>query len=128
MAPITPTSPSNLAEPFGLGRNPLFTHWDNVHAQERLLREKFGVTRLALVYGWSMGRPAGAALGGFVPRPRSPHLRGVHVGAHQPAQQGVPGRHPRDAGSASGLPRSRTIWCAPGKAISCAATEKTSCR
>ena len=49
------TSPSNLAEPFGLGRNPLFTHWDNVHAQERLLREKFGITRLALVYGWSMG-------------------------------------------------------------------------
>ncbi|MDX2158465.1 MAG: alpha/beta fold hydrolase [Hyphomicrobiaceae bacterium] len=49
------TSPSNLAEPFGLGRNPVFTHWDNVHAQERLLRERFGVTRLALVYGWSMG-------------------------------------------------------------------------
>ena len=49
------TSPSNLAEPFGLGRNPLFTHWDNVHTQERLLREKFGITRLALVYGWSMG-------------------------------------------------------------------------
>ncbi|HET6927104.1 MAG TPA: alpha/beta fold hydrolase, partial [Hyphomicrobiaceae bacterium] len=49
------TSPSNLEEPFGRGRNPLFTHWDNVHAQERLLREKFGVTRLALVYGWSMG-------------------------------------------------------------------------
>jgi homoserine O-acetyltransferase len=49
------TSPSNLTEPFGLGRNPLFTHWDNVHAQERLLREKFGVTRLALAYGWSMG-------------------------------------------------------------------------
>ena len=49
------TSPSNLAEPFGLGRNPIFTHWDNVHAQERLLRETFGVTRLALVYGWSMG-------------------------------------------------------------------------
>jgi len=49
------TSPSNLAEPFRLGRTPLFTHWDNVHGQERLLREKFGVTRLALVYGWSMG-------------------------------------------------------------------------
>ena len=49
------TSPSNLAEPFGLGRTPLFTHWDNVHAQERLLREVFGVTQLALVYGWSMG-------------------------------------------------------------------------
>lgn len=49
------SSPSNLAEPFGLGRNPVFTHWDNVHAQEKLLREKFGITRLALVYGWSMG-------------------------------------------------------------------------
>lgn len=49
------TSPSNLAEPFGLGCNPVFTHWDNVHAQERLLREKFGITRLALAYGWSMG-------------------------------------------------------------------------
>ena len=49
------TSPSNLAEPFGLGRNPHFSHWDNVHAQERLLREVFGVTKLALIYGWSMG-------------------------------------------------------------------------
>jgi homoserine O-acetyltransferase len=49
------SSPSNLAEPFGGGRNPVFTHWDNVHAQERLLRETFGVTKLALVYGWSMG-------------------------------------------------------------------------
>lgn len=49
------SSPSNLAEPFGVGRNPVFTHWDNVHAQERLLRERFGVTKLALVYGWSMG-------------------------------------------------------------------------
>lgn len=49
------TSPSTLAEPFGNGRNPVFTHWDNVHAQERLLRETFGITRLALVYGWSMG-------------------------------------------------------------------------
>ena len=49
------SSPSNLAEPFGAGRNHMFTHWDNVHAQERLLREQFGVTNLALVYGWSMG-------------------------------------------------------------------------
>jgi homoserine O-acetyltransferase/O-succinyltransferase len=49
------TSPSNLAEPFGFGRNPVFTHWDNVQAQERLLHERFAVTRLALVYGWSMG-------------------------------------------------------------------------
>jgi homoserine O-acetyltransferase/O-succinyltransferase len=32
-----------------------FTHWDNVRAQERLLREEWGVEQLALVYGWSMG-------------------------------------------------------------------------
>jgi len=31
------------------------THPDNVVAQERLLRERFGVEKLALVYGWSMG-------------------------------------------------------------------------
>ena len=49
------TSPSNLPEPHGLGRAPVFTHWDNVHAQQRLLEEAFGVTRLALAYGWSMG-------------------------------------------------------------------------
>ena len=49
------SSPSNLPEPFALGRTPLFTHWDNVHAQERMLREVFGIEQLALVYGWSMG-------------------------------------------------------------------------
>jgi homoserine O-acetyltransferase len=49
------SSPSNLAEPFGLGRNPHFSHWDNVHAQRRLLEEKFGITKLKLIYGWSMG-------------------------------------------------------------------------
>ena len=49
------TSPSNLSEPFAHGRAPVFTHWDNVNAQKRLLEEVFGVTRLALVYGWSMG-------------------------------------------------------------------------
>lgn len=32
-----------------------FTHLDNVTAQERLLREVFGIEQLALVYGWSMG-------------------------------------------------------------------------
>jgi homoserine O-acetyltransferase len=32
-----------------------FTHYDNIRAQEQLLREVFGVETLALVYGWSMG-------------------------------------------------------------------------
>jgi homoserine O-acetyltransferase len=32
-----------------------FTHYDNIRAQERMLRQVFGIERLALVYGWSMG-------------------------------------------------------------------------
>ncbi|HEY6882273.1 MAG TPA: alpha/beta fold hydrolase, partial [Polyangiales bacterium] len=45
------TSPSQLADgaPFDA------THFDNVVAQDRLLREVFGVETLALAYGWSMG-------------------------------------------------------------------------
>jgi homoserine O-acetyltransferase len=42
------TSPSNLTAPFGRNRYPTFTHWDNVHAQRRLLDAVFGVERLAL--------------------------------------------------------------------------------
>lgn len=49
------SSPSNLPEPFGPGRYPVFTHVDNVAAQVRLLTEELGIERLALVYGWSMG-------------------------------------------------------------------------
>jgi homoserine O-acetyltransferase/O-succinyltransferase len=49
------SSPSNC-DRCGLAEQGFwFTHLDNVRAQERLLREKFGVDRLALVYGWSMG-------------------------------------------------------------------------
>jgi len=49
------TSPSNLD---GTGNDrpyPAFTHIDNVTAQRRLLEEVFGIERLALAYGWSMG-------------------------------------------------------------------------
>jgi homoserine O-acetyltransferase/O-succinyltransferase len=49
------SSPSNLPDPFGPGQLDLFTHLDNVRAQRQMLDEVFGVRRLALVYGWSMG-------------------------------------------------------------------------
>lgn len=49
------TSPSNLAEPFTMGRAPVLSHLDNLAAQERLLEEVFGVEQIALAYGWSMG-------------------------------------------------------------------------
>lgn len=49
------SSPSN-GDLAGLAEQGLyFTHLDNVAAQERLLREVFGIERLALIYGWSMG-------------------------------------------------------------------------
>jgi homoserine O-acetyltransferase len=49
------TSPSN-DENCGLAEDGFwFTHYDNIRAQEQLLREVFGIDTLALVYGWSMG-------------------------------------------------------------------------
>jgi homoserine O-acetyltransferase len=44
------SSPSNTADWPGL-----VTSWDNVHAQQRLLAEQWGIERLHAVYGWSMG-------------------------------------------------------------------------
>ncbi|WP_298886489.1 alpha/beta fold hydrolase [uncultured Bradyrhizobium sp.] len=45
------SSPSNSADaPF-----PEFTYHDAIAAQYRLLTEGFGIAKLALVYGWSMG-------------------------------------------------------------------------
>jgi homoserine O-acetyltransferase len=49
------SSPSNAAPPFDRSRYPNFTMADNVRVQERLLREVFGIERVALVYGFSMG-------------------------------------------------------------------------
>ena len=44
------SSPSNTQ-----GYPALVTAWDNVKAQRRLLQQRFGVERVACVYGWSMG-------------------------------------------------------------------------
>ena len=48
------TSPSNLDIPSDQSF-PLFTHVDNVRAQKELLETVFGIRKLALAYGWSMG-------------------------------------------------------------------------
>ncbi|MDG4647838.1 alpha/beta fold hydrolase [Roseibacterium sp. SDUM158017] len=61
------TSPSNIGAPFERDRAPVFTHWDNVHAQRRLLQEVFGVERLALIYGWSMGAQQALHWGAIFP-------------------------------------------------------------
>jgi len=61
------SSPSNLEPPFGPDRWPVFTHWDNVHAQSRLLAEVFGIDRIALAYGWSMGAQQALHWGAIFP-------------------------------------------------------------
>lgn len=49
------SSPSNAAPPFDRGHFPNVTLTDNVRMQHRLLAEVFGIQKVALVYGWSMG-------------------------------------------------------------------------
>ena len=49
------SSPSNTPPPFDKNRYPNFTAYDNVAIQQRLVAEVFGIKRLQLVYGWSMG-------------------------------------------------------------------------
>ncbi len=61
------TSPGNMAPPFGRDRYPVFTHWDNVAAQRRLLAEVFGVETVALAYGWSMGAQQALHWGAIFP-------------------------------------------------------------
>lgn len=49
------SSPSNTPPPFNGSRYPHFTVTDNVRVQRRMLQETFGIDRLALATGWSMG-------------------------------------------------------------------------
>lgn len=49
------SSPSNTPPPNDGPRFPTTTYYDNIVCQHRLLTEKFGVTRIALVCGFSMG-------------------------------------------------------------------------
>lgn len=49
------SSPSNAKSPFDGSRWPGFTAADNVRVQQRFLREVFGIERVALAAGWSMG-------------------------------------------------------------------------
>lgn len=49
------TSPHNTPDPVGMGNFPKVTIGDDVVAQHKLVTEKFGVTELQLVLGWSMG-------------------------------------------------------------------------
>ncbi|CAN5788447.1 alpha/beta fold hydrolase [soil metagenome] len=49
------SSPSNTPPPYDRARFPAVTLYDNVTLQHRLVTERFGISRLKLVVGWSMG-------------------------------------------------------------------------
>ena len=49
------SSPSNTPPPFDRGNFPAVAISDDVRAQHRLVTEHFGIEKLALVSGWSMG-------------------------------------------------------------------------
>lgn len=49
------SSPSNMPPPFNKANFPQVTIYDNVQFQHRLVIEKFGIEKIALVVGWSMG-------------------------------------------------------------------------
>jgi homoserine O-acetyltransferase/O-succinyltransferase len=49
------SSPSNTPPPHDRARFPRVTVYDNVELQHRLVTERFGIERLELVTGWSMG-------------------------------------------------------------------------
>ena len=49
------SSPSNSDAPFSGADFPKITHWDNVHAQQKMLEQEYGIESLALVTGFSMG-------------------------------------------------------------------------
>jgi homoserine O-acetyltransferase len=49
------SSPSNTPQPYDRARFPKVTYYDNITFQHRLVTEHFGVERIALVCGFSMG-------------------------------------------------------------------------
>ncbi len=49
------SSPSNMDSPFERGAFPTATVGDDVRAQHRLVTERYGIKRLQLILGWSMG-------------------------------------------------------------------------
>lgn len=49
------SSPSNTPMPYDRARFPWVSLYDNVSSQHRLVTELFGIERIAMVVGWSMG-------------------------------------------------------------------------
>jgi homoserine O-acetyltransferase len=61
------TSPNNALPPYDRGRFPGITLYDNVRQHHRLVTEKFGIEKVALVVGWSMGAQQSYQWGALYP-------------------------------------------------------------
>ena len=62
------SSPSNTPMPYDRARFPRVSLYDNVTSQHRLVTELFGIERIALVVGWSMGAQQTYQWGSLYPR------------------------------------------------------------
>lgn len=49
------SSPSNTPAPYHQANFPLISIYDNVRLQHQLVTQKFGISKIALVVGWSLG-------------------------------------------------------------------------
>ncbi|KAA8745765.1 alpha/beta fold hydrolase [Paenibacillus sp. UASWS1643] len=49
------SSPSNTPAPYDKDNFPLISMYDNVRAQHQLITQKFGISKIKLVVGWSLG-------------------------------------------------------------------------
>ena len=90
------SSPSNTPMPYDRSRFPHVSVLDQVAAQHKLLTEHFGIAKIALVTGWSMG--AGQTYQWAVSHPAVPPSREgrasctvLRVQCHGAAQQSLPG-------------------------------------
>lgn len=62
------SSPSNTPMPYDRARFPGVSLYDNVTSQRRLVTELFGIERIALVVGWSMGAQQAYQWGSLYPQ------------------------------------------------------------
>ncbi len=61
------SSPSNTPMPYDRARFPQVSLYDNVASQHRLVTDMFGIERIALVVGWSMGAQQAFQWGSLYP-------------------------------------------------------------
>ena len=90
------SSPSNTPPPYDKARFPRVTVYDNVSVQHRLVTEHFGIEKLLLVTGWSMGGGQtyqwALRVGPQPPGDGSSHSAVLRLGQDEPSQHSVPGR------------------------------------